>query len=227
LTWIKICGITNPEDAAIAVEAGADALGLIFAPSVRRVTPEVAQRIVSAVPPTMQRVGVFVNEAPERLFEIAGQVGLTTLQLHGDEDASYVRRLRDDANWNRRPLRVFKAVAIAPGWEALLEGFLAEQLIDGLLLDSAADSPAAYRGGRGTSFDWEQAAGVVQALPLRVRLVAGGGLAPANVDRAIAALQPWGVDVCSGVERQPGRKDAEKVRAFVAAVRGAAAANNG
>jgi phosphoribosylanthranilate isomerase len=227
LTWIKICGTTNPEDAAVAVEAGADAVGLIFAPSARRITPAAAREIVSGLPQALERVGVFINETPERVLELAAEVGLTAVQLHGDEDSGYIRQLQ--AGLKDRPikLRVFKAVAVRPGLEELLEDLLQQDGLDGLLLDSGPSSSAAYRGGTGTTFDWERAAGVLQSLSSRERLhvVIGGGLSPANVGRALGKLQPWGVDVCSGVEREPGRKDPEKVKAFVAAVR--AAANHG
>jgi phosphoribosylanthranilate isomerase len=216
LTWIKICGTTNPEDAAVAIEAGADALGFIFAPSLRRVSAQAAREVTRVLPQHVERVGVFVNEAAERVLAVAEQVGLTAVQLHGDEDAEYVRRLRAESQGK---LRVFKAVAAQPGFEVLLNGLLGRELVDGVLLDSAPASANAFRGGGGRTFDWRQAAGVLESLRERVRVVVGGGLSPANVQQAIQELQPWGVDVCSGVEREPGRKDAEKVRAFVAVAR--------
>ncbi len=222
MTWIKICGTTTPEDAALAVEAGADAVGLIFAPSARRITPRAARDVVGKVPPSVEKAGVFVNEAPQRVLEIAEEVGLTVVQLHGDEDSVYVRELRAGAACKGLQLRVFKSVAVQPGREELLRHFLQSELIEGVLLDSAPPSEEAHRGGTGRTFDWEHAARVLQALSLRVQVVVGGGLSAANVDRAIGTLRPWGVDVCSGVEREPGRKDPEKVRAFVAAVRAAA-----
>jgi phosphoribosylanthranilate isomerase len=224
LTWIKICGTTNSEDAAIAVEAGADAIGVIFAPSARRITPAMARGIVIALPQAIEKVGVFVNEAPQRVRDIAGEVGLTAVQLHGDEDAGYLRQLQASLENKSVKLRVFKAVAVRPGMEKLLEDLFHQNLIDGLLLDSAPPSAVASRGGTGKTFDWEHAAGVLASLSVRerVHVVIGGGLSPGNVERAIAKLQPWGVDVCSGVEREPGRKDPEKVKTFVAAVRAAA-----
>ena len=222
MTWIKICGTTSAEDATLAVEAGANAVGLIFAPSPRRVTAETAGDIVRSLPAAVEKVGVFVNETPERVLEIAVHCGLTAVQLHGDEDAAYIRRLCGLAAEQSLALRVFKAIAVDAQFQPRSLEFLQQALLDGLLLDTAPASGAAHRGGTGATFDWEHAAEVLKSVPDSIRIVAGGGLSPANVGRAIAVLEPWGVDVCSGVEREPGRKDAAKVKAFVAAVRTAA-----
>ncbi len=221
MTWIKICGTTNPEDAAAAVEAGADALGFIFAPSPRRVDPITARTIVQGLPPEVDKVGVFVNEPLPQVRELVEAVGLTAAQLHGDEDPDYAHQLRAEVTQHRTRFRVFKTLAITPGFEGLLRRFLADPAPDGLLLDSPPGDNDAARGGTGRSFDWNRAAEFLPGVPERVRIVLAGGLQPSNVAQALQQVRPWGVDVCTGVEREPGRKDPLKIMAFVHAVRAA------
>jgi phosphoribosylanthranilate isomerase len=229
VTWIKICGTTNRDDALAAASAGADALGFVFAPSPRRVAPEAAAEIAAALPPHLDKVGVFVNESAEGIESVARQVGLTIVQLHGDESPDFARGLfrqaRDHRNGVSRP-RVFKAVSVMAGVEAVLREFAAGDAVDGILLDSAVLRVACMgqgselvRGGRGVSFDWKRAMEFVPAIAQHTRVIVAGGLSPANVAEAMRMLNPWGVDVCSGVEATPGAKDHEKIRAFVAAVR--------
>ncbi|MGI9102057.1 MAG: phosphoribosylanthranilate isomerase [Terriglobales bacterium] len=225
MTWIKICGTTNREDALAAVSAGADAVGFVFASSPRQITPEAARDIAAALPAHVERVGVFAGDSAERIQSIARVVGLDIVQLHGDESADFVAAVaRDDENKPR--FRVFKAVAVKPGGEAALRNCEAYDSADALLLDSAVlragctgQGTDLIRGGTGVSFDWQRAAEVVPALAQRTRVILAGGLSPANVAEAVRLLRPWGVDVCSGVEKSPGIKDHEKMRAFVTAVR--------
>jgi indole-3-glycerol phosphate synthase/phosphoribosylanthranilate isomerase len=205
-TTIKVCGITSVEDGRAAVAAGADAIGLVFwEGSPRRVEVERAREIAAALPPFVTRVGVFVDAPAERLREVSDTVGLDLVQLHGDEDEAAVRAA---------PRRVIKAVRVGPGFDGREAVRFAESGAS-VLLDTRSD---AAPGGTGRTFDWASAA----ALRDRVAyLVLAGGLTPRNVAEAIRAVRPDAVDVSSGVESAPGRKDPERMRAFVEAVRGA------
>ncbi len=223
MTWIKICGMTNREDALAAVAAGCDAVGFVFGPSPRQVSASAAEVIARALPSDVVKVGVFSDESAQRIEEIARQVGLDVIQLHGSQTAEFARSLFQDSR-DHRPL-IFKAVWISGDGEMLRE-FAAENVVDGILLDSAVlragcmgQGTELIRGGTGVTFDWQRAREFVSGLGTGARLVIAGGLNPANVAEAIRTLKPWGVDVCSGVERSPGVKDHEKLRAFVAAVR--------
>ena len=237
MTWVKICGTTNRGDALAAVEAGADAIGFVFASSPRRITPEAAKEIAVELPRTMDKVGVFANESAERIEDVARRVGLTIVQLHGDETPEFARNLlrRSDGRPDGRArLRVFKAVSVMPGVEGVLRDFLSADVVDGLLLDSAVLRVACMgqgtelvRGGTGLTFDWKRATAFVPGVAQRTRVILAGGLSPANVAEAIHILEPWGVDVCTGVEASPGIKDHAKIRAFVAAVRKAALPTEG
>jgi phosphoribosylanthranilate isomerase len=229
MTWIKICGTTSGDDALAAVEAGADAVGFVFAPSPRRIAPEAAQEIGAALPRHVDRVGVFSNESAERIEQVARQAGLTVVQLHGDESPDFARRLfrsADGRTDGRARLRVFKAVSVMPGVEGVLRDFASSGAVDGILLDSAVLRVAAagpgtelVRGGTGVTFDWNRANDFVPGIAKLTRIILAGGLSPANVADAVRILKPWGVDVCTGVEASPGAKDRDKVRAFVDAVR--------
>src|SRR5438128_1307127 len=210
MTWIKICGTTNLDDALAAVEAGADALGFIFTDSPRRITPEKAREIVANLPDSVQKVGVFVNASRERLHSVVDKVGLTGIQLHGTEDEKYLDHLYED--WakadppRKHKIRVIKAVTVRPGFEETLRALARK--VDLFLLDSGA-------GGTGKTFDSKAALAGLKKAP--VRFVAAGGLTPENVAEAIRVLRPFGVDVASGVEMEKGTKDPAKVRAFVSA----------
>jgi phosphoribosylanthranilate isomerase len=226
MTWIKICGTTNRDDALAAVDAGADAVGFVFARSPRRIEPEAAQEIAAVLPRAVEKVGVFCDESAERIQAVARQVGLTIVQLHGDETPGFARSLFRGGD--NRP-RVLKAVSVSPGVEGALRDFAVAGTVDGLLLDSAVLRAACMgqgtelvRGGTGIAFDWARAADFIPQLVGRTRLILAGGLSPANVAEAVRILKPWGVDVCTGVESSPGTKDHGKIRAFVAAVRDAA-----
>lgn len=193
---VKVCGITNRDDALLAVEAGASALGFNFYPkSPRFLEPEQAARIIELLPTTIWKVGVFVNEAPARVAEVTRLAGLDVAQLHGDEGIEGIPA----------GIRVWKALAVIPDFRlTLLDTFP----VEAFLLDSRA--PGQY-GGTGRSFDWTAVRGS------RHKIVLAGGLDASNVRAAIDAAQPWGVDACSRLESSPGRKDSERVRAFVRA----------
>jgi phosphoribosylanthranilate isomerase len=209
MTFVKICGLRTAEHALAAAEAGADMLGFIFAPARRQVNPAEVRAIGAAVRSTTtttgrgpQLVGVFVNEAPERMLAVAEECGLDAIQLSGDEPASLAKLLANT--------KLLKAVRLgsAAGEAAWLAS--ARPNVH-LLVDSHV--PGAY-GGAGVVADWERAA----ELAARQPIVLAGGLTPANVGAAIRQVRPWAVDVSSGVESD-GVKDNVKIRAFVAAVR--------
>jgi phosphoribosylanthranilate isomerase len=198
--FVKICGTTTEEDALLAVALGADAVGFIFAPSPRQVTPVTAADIVKRLPPEIVTVGVFRGESPQRIVDTMQQCGLRAAQLHGTETAEQTRWIR-----GRVPM-VMKAFAAGDPAIARAGDFGA----DAVLLDSA--SP-----GSGVVFDWRLA----EDVPPRTRLLLAGGLHPDNVRDAVKQVKPWGVDVCSGVESAPGRKDPRRLRAFVLAAKAA------
>jgi len=208
-TWIKICGTTSLEDALASVAAGADALGFIFAPSKRRIMPAQAREIVRQLPEKIERVGVFVDESAEVISAVVEQVGLTAVQLHGTESPEFVARLRTHCV-SGHSIRVIKTVLVDDDFEAQLKQFFQEDEDgDPFLLDSGY--------GSGKTFDWER---VKPHLAKNAAcFIIAGGLRPENVEQAVRTLTPWGIDVASGVEREPGRKDLEKLKAFVAAVR--------
>jgi phosphoribosylanthranilate isomerase len=225
MTWVKICGTTNLVDADAAVAAGADALGFIFAESPRRITPAEARNIIQELPSSIEKVGVFVNESPARIHEIIVETGLTAMQLQGEETTEMADELRGLCSSRSAPLRIFRALGVANGIEGVMREFTASASIDGVLLDSFAaqgDGGAnTARGGTGKTFDWKRAAAFMPGLAKRTRVIIAGGLAPENIGEAIRILNPWGVDVCSGVEQSPGKKDEAKLREFMKAVRAA------
>lgn len=205
--FVKICGLTSAEDARVAVEAGADAVGFVFWPkSPRAVDAATVRAIAATLPPSIVRVGVFVDASPEEMARVADEARLDLLQLHGDEAPAAVGALCRPA---------WKALRVGPGFTAR-DAARWTGRVAGLLLDTRS---AAAPGGTGESFDWTLAARARESTGF---LMLAGGLTPENVERAIGLARPDGVDVSSGVESAPGRKDAGKVRAFVSAVRGAA-----
>ena len=215
MIWIKICGTTSLQDALAAAEAGASALGFVFAPSPRQISPAAARAIVAQLPAKVETIGVFVNEQPERMRAIAEQVGLSGLQLHGDESAEVGRALQAGANGRR--LKLFKTLHMGRACNMpFAETRALGEFYDALLLDSGS---AQQPGGTGRVFDWEDAARTAAMLRVTSNIIVAGGLTPENVAEAVARFQPWGVDVVTGVEREPGHKDAEKVRKFVQAAR--------
>lgn len=196
---VKICGTTSEEDALLAVALGADAVGFIFAPSPRQMTPHAVADIVKRLPREVLTVGVFRDEAPARVVEVVKATGLGGAQLHGHETSEQARFVRE-----RVP---FLIQAFAAGDRSVARA--AEFGADVIMLDSA--SP-----GSGQVFDWALA-----EVPDGMRLMLAGGLHADNVGEAVAQVHPWGVDVATGVESSPGRKDPRKLRAFVVAARAA------
>jgi phosphoribosylanthranilate isomerase len=199
--FVKICGTTTEEDALLAVAMGADAVGFIFAPSPRQVSPVHVRDIVRRLPPEVLTVGVFRNELPERVVEIVNGAGLNGVQLHGRETPEQAHFVKE-----RVPV-LFQA--FVAGDPAILRA--KAYGADAIMLDSP--SP-----GSGQVFDWRLADGV----PDGVRLLMAGGLNADNVAEAINSVRPWGVDVVTGVESRPGHKDAVKVREFIANAKHAA-----
>ncbi len=197
MTRVKICGITSRDDALVAAEAGADMIGLIFyPPSPRYVTPWQARAIVEQLPPGMQAVGVFVNETIETVHRIATASGVHVVQLHGEESPEMCQQL----SWP--VVKTFRFTAGVP--PAMMQRYVVEAfLIEGF-------HPEVYGGG-GVQADWQR----VATLHAYGRIILAGGLTPDNVQEAIRTARPYAVDVCSGVEASPGKKDWHKVRAFI------------
>jgi phosphoribosylanthranilate isomerase len=200
---VKICGLTCIEDTLAAVEAGADALGFVFDEGRHRVTPEQARAIIAALPPFVNVVGVFVNEDAAVVHQIADFCRLDTLQFQGDEPPGYC------AGFGRRVIKGFRVKDAAS--LARLEAYD----VAAYLLDSYVTGQS---GGTGRTFDWE----LVRELEASRPVILAGGLTPANVARAIAVVQPYAVDVSSGVENGSGRKDPQKMADFVRQARQAA-----
>jgi phosphoribosylanthranilate isomerase len=200
--FVKICGITNEDDALLSVAMGADAVGFIFAPSTRQIAPQVAYDITRRLPPEILTVGVFRDEHPSRVVEIAHRSGVKAVQLHGRETPAQTAEISAQIRW------VIKA--FAAGDENLPRADTYGT--DMILLD--APSP-----GSGKVFDWSLAGDA----PDSMKLILAGGLTPDNVAAAVEEVQPWGVDVASGVERAPGKKDALAVKRFIENARAHAA----
>jgi phosphoribosylanthranilate isomerase len=194
---VKICGITNVDDARHAAACGADALGFVFYPgSPRFVEPDLARRIVAELPPLVSTVGLFVNETPARIREMVEFCGLNTVQLHGDEEP-------DQCCYP--PCRVIKALRLRGD---MPNSLFAAYSVSALLLDAFVPNQF---GGTGHRCDWEQAAKVAA----QYRVILAGGLNPENIAEAVRQVHPYGVDVSSGVEEKPGQKDPEKVARFI------------
>jgi phosphoribosylanthranilate isomerase len=206
--WIKICGNTNLEDARFAAECGADAVGFVFAPSPRRVEAEQVRQITQKLPAEVQKYGVFVNAGFAEIVSAVETCALTGVQLHRSADEQLPLRLRQHYAGRIRILQVLNFKA--PEFEQQLGEVGQDE--DPVLVDS---STAKAVGGTGTSFDWRNARNILLRTAPNLRLVAAGGLAPENVREAIHVLQPWGVDVVSGVESKPGKKDPRLVQAFI------------
>jgi phosphoribosylanthranilate isomerase len=211
---IKICGITNLGDARAAILAGADMLGFNFySPSPRFIEPREARLIIEAtraeirgLPRTVTMVGVFVNEPVESIARTAGEAGVAAIQLHGDESVEFCRGLKD-LLFDR-----FLIKALRTRGDGVTE-HAKEYNVDAIMLDAF---DAELRGGTGRTVDWNLARRTRDAVP---RLFLAGGLSPENVRAAIDAVQPYAVDACSALESSPGHKDAERMNAFVRAVR--------
>ena len=200
MTLIKICGITNVHDALAAVAAGADALGFNFyKPSPRYVTPQTAREIVAKLPVSVLTVGVFVNEESQSLRNIANEANVAALQLHGDESPEYCRELGKDRY-------VIKTFAVANDFDVQR---IRLYRVEAIMLDTKHNS---LRGGTGRVFDWSVAKEVNDFVP---KLFLAGGLSPENIEEAVATVRPYAIDACSALEDEPGRKNHERMRAFV------------
>jgi phosphoribosylanthranilate isomerase len=229
--WIKICANTNLADPQLAADLGADAVGFVFAPSKRQVTVAQVAEITAKLPANVEKVGVFSTTDAEEIWRAAAAAGLTAAQLHGGFDASIVRIL---AAKSGAELKLIQTVAyeIDPAdrgaadrrFEATLTQAFAEPALWAVLIDAARSGTS---GGLGVAFDWAHAAAILDRAydtlrargSDRPRVILAGGLRAENVAAAIAALHPWGVDVASGVEAAPGRKDPERLKQFLAAAR--------
>jgi phosphoribosylanthranilate isomerase len=210
-TWIKFCGTTSLADALASIEAGADALGFVFAPSKRQIALEQAKLIIPGLESRVERIGVFADEYADRVRAIVQAAELTMVQLHGSESPQYVAELKD-IEVHGSKLRVIKTVLMSGDFHLELEKFVvAPRPPDAILLDSGA--------GSGRTFDWRGVRSFLTGTDMK--FIVAGGLNSGNVEHAIGFFHPWGVDVVSGVESEPGRKDPEKLKAFVAAVRNA------
>jgi phosphoribosylanthranilate isomerase len=220
--WIKICANTSLEDAQLAVDAGANAVGFVFADSPRRVSRAQVRAIAPRLPKKVEKYGVFVEPSFEEVVETVIECGLTGVQLHSTSDPTLAVRLREHfaAIPARGRLGILRVLHYGADLEAQLGKLRLDHAVDAVLIDSRT---AKAIGGTGVAFDWRAAqTSFLRAAP-HLRLIVAGGLNPDNVSEALYALQPWGVDVASGVEAAPGRKDPAKVKAFVHAVRKAAA----
>jgi len=220
--FIKICANTNLEDARLAAELGVDAVGFVFAPSKRRVTAEQVAEITRELPAELAKVGVFTSTDATEIVQAAKVAGLTAVQLHSAFDPKLVEAI--DAG-SGSVLHVVQVVEVPLGMDlerlrARLTAVLSHRYVLAVLLDA---SHGGISGGTGRSFDWERTAAVVQEVQEATGgwVIVAGGLTAENVGEAIAAFRPWGVDVASGVESSPGKKDPERLRAFVAAARAA------
>lgn len=198
---VKICGITNLEDAVVAADLGADAVGFIFyEKSARSINPRTAALIIRELPPFIATVGVFVNEPPERVVDIAKEAGVGCIQLHGDETPEYVQAVG---------LRTIKALRVK---DASILNKLRSFSVSAILLDTYREGKP---GGTGETFDWEIAAEAAKT----GRIILSGGLNPENVGDAVRKVRPYAVDVSSGVEAKPGKKDHAKLKKFFEQVR--------
>jgi phosphoribosylanthranilate isomerase len=214
MTWVKICGTTNLEDALVAVDAGADAVGFVFyEKSPRCVSVETARVIVAKLPESVEKVGVFVNEMEEKLCDVADRAGLTAIQMHGDNEDPHVADL---VAAKRPEVKVLAAISMSRERPADWAMMWHPDVVHAFVVDSGDSSK---HGGTGKAFDWNTSVPVLENIKKVGRVVAAGGLTVRSVSEAMHILRPWGVDVVSGVEASPGKKDPQKVRAFVRAVR--------
>jgi phosphoribosylanthranilate isomerase len=198
--FVKICGITNEDDALFAVAMGADAVGFIFAPSVRQVAAQQVYDITRRLPPEILTVGVFRDEHPDRVIDTLDRAGLKAAQLHGHETPGMVAAVAERVRW------VIKVVVAGSPDASRADEFGTDMIM--------VEGP---NPGSGQLFDWS----LFDSLPEGPRFIVAGGLDPDNVGLAVARLDPWGVDVASGVERSPGRKDPIKVKQFIERARAA------
>lgn len=219
--WIKICANTNLDDAQLAAQLGADAVGFVFAPSPRRVTPAQAARITPHLPKTVERVGVFAAVEPEQIALATRTARLDAVQLHGLLNLDLLRRLRVLLPRRIKIIQALHWTIAANGSSAIeishqLRTLATANLTARVLIDSKLGEAT---GGTGVPFDWAAARAILSESTQDLKLILAGGLRPQNVAEAIQGLAPWGVDVATGVESSPGRKSPEKLAAFIAAAR--------
>jgi phosphoribosylanthranilate isomerase len=212
--WVKICANTNLDDARMAAAAGADAVGFVFAESVRRVTRVQVRAITPHLPSTLEKYGVFVDASFDEIVAAIEECGLTGVQLHASNDPALPRKLRErfSAAFGHERFGIFKVIHFGGDLDTQLHEAQSDAAVDAVLVDSRT---ATRLGGTGRRFDWQAARSSFRGSASHLRMVAAGGLNPANVGEAIDTLRPWGVDVATGVETSPGKKDPEKIRAFV------------
>lgn len=216
--WVKICGNTNLEDAMLAAELGADAVGFVFAESKRQVTAAQVATIAPHLPEHIERVGVFCSRNAEEIAQAVSKAGLTAVQLHGGLDEALFEKLQEKIGEGVRIIQTLHWT-VGDAYEQSARAELSAQIqrvaergfSDRVLIDSKVDSAG---GGTGVAYDWSVARQVFAA-PGSVHLIVAGGLNPENVAEAIAQLVPWGVDVCSGVEASAGRKDPKRLAQFI------------
>jgi len=213
MTWIKICGTTNLDDAQLAVEAGADALGFVFYDkSPRNIDPEKAREIVTELPAYVEKVGVFVDDSFKHIRDVVEQVKLTAVQFY----TRTWEHVEDLVSANGNAISPKLIMALPADELSQADVLIQTRILHAIMLDSGSSERP---GGTGKTFDWKRAHGVIQGLSLTVPVIVAGGLTPLNVGEAVRFFQPYGVDVASGVEAKPGKKDSRKVQAFVRAVR--------
>jgi phosphoribosylanthranilate isomerase len=215
--WIKICANTNLGDAQLAVEMGADAVGFVFAPSKRQVTAAQVASITPHLLRTVERVGVFHTQDANEIASIAQEAGLTALQLHGGPNPALAEELQRRFEGRLGLIQTIHWQVDTDGSSAATVGRQLAQLnadgvIDRVLIDSKVGQAI---GGTGITFNWDEARSVLTQSAGRLKVIVAGGLRPENVSEAIQGLNPWGVDVASGVESEPGRKDPERLAAFI------------
>jgi phosphoribosylanthranilate isomerase len=220
MTWIKICGITNLEDALMAVDAGADALGFVFyEKSPRYVEPRVAREIVARLPARIEKVGVFFKASAEDSRAITMSTGASAIQFNVDVMANgggSGHFSQFDLASGKPGIKLIPALSMHGNRVAESAIIWAPQTVHAFLLDSGF---VGEPGGSGRTFDWAASEAATKAIKKLGRIIVAGGLTASNVGEAMGILKPWGVDVSSGVEAGPGKKDPDKVRAFIAAVR--------
>lgn len=224
--WIKICGNTRVQDCLLAAELGANAVGFVFAPGKRTVTVEQVAQITPALPPLLERIGVFTTTDFDTITSAVRLAGLTGVQVHATVSFDLLRRLRTFLDATAGPadagIRLMQVVSWwtdldaseqVASFRAEVERLGEDGSVDAILIDSRTQTAS---GGTGKTFDWAAAAPVLARS--RVPVIAAGGLAPGNVADAVRTLRPFGVDVSSGVEEAPGQKSPEKLRAFFRAL---------
>jgi phosphoribosylanthranilate isomerase len=219
--WIKICGNTSLEDARFAAECGAHAVGFVFAASPRQVEAKLVRQITEKLPRQVEKYGVFVDAGFDEIVSTVAGAGLTGVQLHRSSDALLPFRLREHFAKFPARLGILRVLHYKEqGFEGQLSELSRNDSLDGVLVDSSSQRAV---GGTGTSFNWLGARNSFLQVAPHLRLIAAGGLAPENVKQAIQVLRPWGVDVVSGVESAPGKKDPARVLAFIRSAQQAAA----